>query len=81
MDFGDALRVLKVGQRVAQQSWPDDVWLMLSCGHDRLVPATQVWPQRSDGKDAVVKPHITMKTAACFSDGGRCSPTCCRLTG
>lgn len=39
MDFGDALRALKDGKRVARRGWPDTMWLILVPGSTILVDA------------------------------------------
>lgn len=70
MDFGDALRALKDGQRVARAGWNGKgMWLALSCNGTRQVPADGFWSAhnaehaRENGGTATVLPSITMKTA------------------
>lgn len=69
MDFGDALRWLKSGNRIQRTGWNGkDMWLALSPGVKAL-PAEKFWagPNRSyaeqRGGTAEVLPSITMKTA------------------
>lgn len=72
MDFGDAIRALKAGKKVARAGWNGKgMWLSLS-GPDpyRSIPASAFWSQNNadyakstiDGC-ANVLPCITMKTA------------------
>lgn len=72
MDFGDAIRVLKAGGRVARHGWNGrGMWLALS-GVDapRYVEADKFWSRHSrafaesqpDGRAAVL-PCILMKNA------------------
>lgn len=70
MDFGDAIRALKDGKRVARKGWNGKgMWLALSCGETRDVPASHFWSHhngdyaRKNGGYAKVLPSITMKTA------------------
>lgn len=74
MDFGDAIRALKRGERVARAGWNGKgMWLSLSSSAAddgvRLVPAEHFWSQhnaeyaRQNGGAAEVLPCITMKTA------------------
>ena len=69
MDFGDALRFLKQGHRVARAGWNGKgMWLAYSPGSTSL-PAEKFWapPNRAfaeaNGGAATVLPCITMKTA------------------
>lgn len=71
MDFGEALRALKSGQRVAREGWNGrGMWLSLS-GPDgpRSVPSSAFWSENNRryaeecGGDALVMPCITMKAA------------------
>jgi hypothetical protein len=69
MDFGEALKVLKNGGRVARAGWNGKgMWLALSPG-SRALPADRFWaaPNReyaaANGGTADVLPCITMKTA------------------
>lgn len=72
LDFGDAIRALKRGYRVARIGWNGKgMWLSLSGELDgTLVPANRLWSQHNksfaetecDGW-ATVLPCITMKTA------------------
>jgi hypothetical protein len=69
MDFGEAIRALKYGKRVARTGWNGkDMWLAMSPRHDAL-PAEKFWagPNRTyaeqNGGAAMVLPSITMKTA------------------
>lgn len=77
LSFGDALKALKAGQRVARTGWNGKgMWLSLSCapGGDaaagrREIAAENFWSSnnseyaRKNGGSAVVLPCITMKTA------------------
>lgn len=70
MDFGDAIRALKVGQKVARINWNDKgMWLSISGLHPRTIDADQFWSANniayaeSCGGAATVLPCITMKTA------------------
>ena len=71
MDFGDAIRALKDGEKVARAGWNGKgMWLSLSGDGPRSIPALAFWSrnnavyaeQQLDGV-AVVQPCITMKTA------------------
>ncbi|MES2247592.1 MAG: DUF2829 domain-containing protein [Pseudomonadota bacterium] len=70
-DFGDAIRHLKAGRRVARAGWNGKgMWLALSCDGARQVPAANFWapPNREWAEQqpngtAMVLPSITMKTA------------------
>lgn len=69
MDFGDAIRSLKGGKRVARSGWNGKgMWLALSPG-SKALPADKFWagPNRefalANGGYADVLPSITMKTA------------------
>ena len=72
MDFGDALRALKTGKRIARAGWNGkDMWLALSGPLEgRRIAAEYFWSKRNseyanqtiDGC-ATVLPCITMKTA------------------
>ncbi len=69
MDFGDAIRAMKAGKRVARSGWNGKgMWLALSPGAAAL-PSEKFWagPNRSyaeeQGGAATVLPCITMKTA------------------
>ena len=71
MTFGDALVMLKAGQRVARAGWNGKgMWLSLSCAGTREVPSTGFWSPHNrqhaeeQGGYATVLPAITMKTAA-----------------
>jgi hypothetical protein len=70
MTFGLALEALKRGERVARTGWNGkDMWLSLSCGETREIPAANFWSPHnrahaeSQGGTAKVLPSITMKTA------------------
>lgn len=70
MDFGDAIRALKQGKRVARFGWNGKgMWLALSCNGTREVSAANFWsPQNrafaeDNGGAATVLSSITMKTA------------------
>lgn len=70
MDFGDAIRALKDGKKVARSGWNGKgMWLTLSCSGTRIVDAEHFWAPankeyaNSNGGSAVVLPCITMKTA------------------
>ena len=76
LSFGDALKALKAGRRVARTGWNGKgMWLSLSCapGGDaaagrREIAAENLWSSnnseyaRQNGGSAVVLPCITMKT-------------------
>ncbi len=68
-EFGEALRRLKNGRRVARAGWNGkDMWLAMSPGMKAL-PADSFWASQnrayaeSQGGTADVLPCITMKTA------------------
>lgn len=70
MTFGLAIEALKHGERVARAGWNGkDMWLSLSCGETRDIPAENFWSPhnaqhaREQGGTAKVLPSITMKTA------------------
>lgn len=72
MDFGDALRALKQGEKVARQGWNGKgMWLSLSGPSGaREIPASAFWSKNNRefaeqqlGQVASVLPCITMKTA------------------
>ena len=68
MDFGEALRLLKAGERVAREGWNGKgMWLALSPGVKRLHP-DKFWAKPNAryaacNGGASVLPCITMKTA------------------
>jgi len=71
LDFSDALRQLKAGQRIARAGWNGKgMWLTLSPGGE--VAASDFWAANNkafairNGGSAVVLPYITMKTADNF---------------
>lgn len=75
MDFGDALRALKAGEKVARAGWNGKgMWLSLSCeggspAMARSIPSPGFWSENNrryaedNGGYATVLPCITMKTA------------------
>lgn len=70
MDFGDAIRALKAGNKVARAGWNGKgMWLSLSCNGSRAVAAENFWSPHNkafaeqNGGNATVLPSITMKTA------------------
>ena len=70
MDFGDAIRAMKAGKKVARAGWNGKgMWLSLSCSETREVPAAGFWSPHNrthaegQGGFAKVLPSITMKTA------------------
>ena len=75
MDFGDALRALKAGEKVARLGWNGKgMWLSLSCeggsfARARSIPSQWFWSENNrryaedSGGHATVLPCITMKTA------------------
>lgn len=70
LDFGEAIRALKAGHRVARAGWNGKgMWLALSCNGTRTIPAENFWSPhnaefaRQNGGAATVLPSITMKTA------------------
>lgn len=70
-DFGDALRQLKMGRKVARRGWNGkDMWLSLSGPMGaRDIPTASFWSANNAayadecGGSAKVLPCITMKTA------------------
>jgi hypothetical protein len=70
MDFGEALRALKDGQRVARSGWDGKgMWLSLSGDGVREIPSGAFWSANNAayahecGGTAKVLPCITLKTA------------------
>lgn len=71
MDFGDAIRALKAGKRVAREGWNGKgMWLSLSGPLGaREIAFENFWSKnnseyaRLNGGSATVLPCITMKTA------------------
>lgn len=70
LTFGMAIEALKLGERVARAGWNGKgMWLSLSCGETREVPAASFWSPHNrahaeaQGGTAKVLPSITMKTA------------------
>ena len=71
MDFGDAIRALKAGKRVAREGWNGKgMWLSMSGNLEgSVVSYDKFWSEnnsryaRENGGAAVVLPSITMKTA------------------
>lgn len=77
LDFGDAIRALKAGKRVARAGWNGKgMWLSLSAPASdgpfalaRSIPAASFWSENNrayaeeNGGFATVLPCITMKTA------------------
>ena len=69
MDFGDAVRNLKIGRRVSRAGWNGKgMWLSLTEG--RFVESSNFWSQQNrdwaaslPANGAEVLPYITMKTA------------------
>lgn len=70
MDFGDAIRELKAGAKVARSGWNGKgMWLSLTPG-TKAVPAANIWSPNNrayaeslPGQVVEVLPAITMKTA------------------
>lgn len=70
MDFGEALRALKSGKKVARSGWNGKgMWLSLTPGTKR-VPASSIWSKNNreyaetlPEQVVEVLPAITMKTA------------------
>lgn len=61
MDFGDALRALRDGKRVARLGWPDAMWLVLIPGSTFMVTADRPLGQGAPhlvGARATYQPHI-----------------------
>jgi hypothetical protein len=71
MDFGDAIRALKAGKRVAREGWNGKgMWLSLSGDAPRKISSDKFWSKNNAAyadeqfdQCAVVLPCITMKTA------------------
>lgn len=71
MDFGDAIRALKRGDRVAREGWNGkETWLSLSNNGTMALHANGFWSKNNadyarsqPDASAVVLPCITMKTA------------------
>lgn len=70
MDFGEAIRALKEGKRVAREGWNGKgMWLSLSGDGVREIGAEKFWSKNNQayadeqGGFAKVLPCITMKTA------------------
>jgi hypothetical protein len=70
MDFGDAIRALKGGKKVARAGWNGKgMWLSLSGDGIRMVASEKFWSKNNadfadeSGGLAPVLPCITMKTA------------------
>lgn len=71
MDFGDAIRALKSGKRVARDGWNGEgMWLSLSGDGVREISSGSFWSENNReyayeiGGYAKVLPCITMKTAS-----------------
>lgn len=69
MDFGDALRAMKDGKRVARAGWNGKgMWIAVG-GTPVTLAADKFWNEHSkrhaegNGGSAVVDPYIIMKTA------------------
>lgn len=70
MDFGEALKVLKAGGRVAREGWNGKgMWISMTSG--RQVHADDLWSQHNQdfantkiGRTVKVQSCITMKTAS-----------------
>jgi len=69
MDFGEALRSLKAGNRVYREGWNGKgMWIALSPGYGDL-PAEKFWSAHNaryadrNGGHATVNPSITIKNA------------------
>lgn len=70
MDFGEAIRALKAGHKVARKGWNGKgMWLTLSCNGSKTIHADNFWsPHNAEfarsqlGGCATVQPCITMKT-------------------
>lgn len=70
LDFSDALKSLKLGQRIARQGWNGaDMWLSVSNLQTSIVAAENFWSPHNAkyaeqrGGSAAVPPCITMKNA------------------
>jgi hypothetical protein len=68
-DFGQAIRLIKQGHKVARQGWNGkDMWIALGKGQPKL-PAEGFWNEHSkafaesNGGSADVLPYILFKTA------------------
>jgi hypothetical protein len=68
-DFGQALRLIKQGYKVARQGWNGkDMWIALGKG-DPALPAEAFWNEhtkafaQTNGGTAEVLPYILFKTA------------------
>ena len=71
MDFGDAIRAMKQGKRVAREGWNGKcMWLCIPlCDGPKEIPATGIWGKpnaeyaEQNGGTVKVVPYITMKAA------------------
>ena len=68
MDFSDALKVVKGGDRITRAGWNGkDMWLSMTPGQS--IPAEKFWSPHNkefavaNGGSAEVLPYLTMKTA------------------
>lgn len=68
MDFGDAVRALKSGERVSRTGWNGKgMWLALKPGHPDGAPITSSTALATGIREGTVcrfLPYIVMKTAA-----------------
>lgn len=71
MDFGDAIRAMKSGKKVARKGWNGKgMWLCVPlCDGPKEIPADKIWGKpnadyaNQNGGTAKVMPYITMKAA------------------
>ncbi len=71
MDFGDAIRAMKAGKKVARTGWNGKgMWLCIPlCDGPREIPAKGIWGKPNaeyaelNGGTVKVMPYITMKAA------------------
>ena len=71
MDFGDAIRAMKQGKKVARTGWNGKgMWLCIPlCNGPREIPANGIWGKPNEeyaeknGGTVKVMPYITMKAA------------------
>uniref|UniRef100_UPI00406C7A64 DUF2829 domain-containing protein n=1 Tax=Paenibacillus sp. FSL L8-0436 TaxID=2954686 RepID=UPI00406C7A64 len=61
MDFGEAIKALKTGKKVARAGWNGKgMWLQLCTPHEQVGYLTVI---EGEGRWLPLSPHILMKTA------------------